>query len=127
MTPRRPLKGIVDFTERFSRWPLCFVLGGLVAMAGLIGWVWGGVWIGLALILFVLGDGVMLAALPRFARSYGPPQLPLLALTLLRLLLAIGGSTWVARPWAPLFCGAVRPCCLCWRPMRVGLSRHVWT
>jgi uncharacterized protein len=130
MTPRRPLKGIVDFTERFSRWPLCFVLGGLVAMAGLVASVWGSVWIGLALILFVLGDGVMLAALPRFARSYGPPQLPLLALTLLRLLLAIGGSTWVARPWAsPVLWGSQAVLSLlatyaCWiEPARLDVTR----
>ncbi len=112
MAPRRPLKGIVDFTERFSRWPLWLVLGGLVAMAGLIGWVWNSTWEsatssplelveGLGFVLFVLGDGAVLAALPRWGRSYGPPQLPLIALALLRLFLALA-SVWVARPWAAL-------------------------
>jgi predicted MPP superfamily phosphohydrolase len=48
--------------------------------------------------LFAVGDSVMLAALPRFGRSYGPPRLPWLALAVLRLMIVLLGS-WL--PWVP--------------------------
>lgn len=98
MPHRRPLKGIVDFTDNFRRLPGLVVLGLLFGASALVAWIWHSVWVGAGFGLFALGDGVMLVALPHLGRSYGPPQLPLLALTALRLVLALiaalGGGSW---------------------------------
>lgn len=85
MAPRRPLRGIVDFTQRFARLPVPVVFGLLVVSAGLVARVWGSVGAGIGFGLFALGDGVMLIKLPQFGRSFGPPQLPWLSLMVLRL------------------------------------------
>jgi hypothetical protein len=62
MPPRRPLKGIVDFTDHFGRLPAWGVLGFLLSACGLVAWVWDSAWVGLGFGVFALGDGVMLAA-----------------------------------------------------------------
>jgi len=58
-------------------------------LVGLLHWSW---WVALGLWLFNLGDWALLAALPRFGRSFGPAKPPTVILTLLRLVPA-------ALPW----------------------------
>jgi predicted MPP superfamily phosphohydrolase len=99
MTPNRPLKGLVDFTQYFSYIPTAAILGLLILVAVLVTLAWSSAWAGLGFAFFALGDWVMLSALPRFARSYGPPQLPWLSLTVLRLVLALI-ATALPRPLA---------------------------
>jgi len=123
MAPRRPLKGIVDFTDHFSRLPGWAIVLGWLGAAGAVAWARQSVWAGLVLGLFALGDGVMLAALPRFGRSFGPPQLSLLLLTALRLALAL--VVW-ALPVAGMIQLSLSLAAIyaCWvEPARLGLTR----
>jgi hypothetical protein len=83
------LVSVVDFTAHFARLPVAVLLVYLGLAVSLVAWVWKSVGLGLGLALLVLLDYAMLAALPRFERSYGPPQLPVLSLTTLRVLLAL--------------------------------------
>ena len=107
MSPRRPLQGIVKFTDHFSRLPVLAIVACVLLAAIVVAWSWGSIWVGFGFGLLGLGDGVMLALLPRFKRSYGPPQLPLLSLTVLRLTLALI-ATLGPRAWALLIVGLVQ-------------------
>ncbi len=89
MSSRRPLKRLVDFTDHFSRVPTSLIFGLLIVASGLVAWAWRNPRTGLGFGLFALGDWLMLTALPRFRRSFGPPQLPWLSLAVLRLILAL--------------------------------------
>ncbi len=89
MAPRRPLQGVVDFTGHFDRLPGWAIVATWLLASAVVGLAWESVGLGLAYGLFALADGVTLALLPRLGRSFGPPQLPLLALTALRLALAL--------------------------------------
>ncbi len=77
----------------------------LLGMAAIGAWPWGQMAlqaaIGVALGLFILGDGISLSLLPRRGRSYGPVTPPLLALALLRMTVAFAlGSLWPTPPVA---------------------------
>jgi len=129
MSSPRPLKGLVDFTDRFTRIPLLMLPVLALAAAGLVAWIWSSTWVGVGWAVFALGDGVMLVALPRYGRSFGPPQLPWLSLLVLRLALAsvlgLGLRSW------PLLAGGLVQLGLslaatyaCWlEPGRLGVTR----
>jgi len=129
MSPRRPLKGLVDFTHHFSRMPLLMMPVLTLGAAGLLTWVWSSTWLGVGFAVFALGDAVMLFALPRYGRSFGPPQLPWLSLLILRLALAsvlgLGLRSW------PLLAGGLAQLGLslvaayaCWlEPGRLGVTQ----
>lgn len=129
MSPRRPLKGLVDFTAHFSRMPLLMILGLALAASGCVAWVWSSIWVGVGFGLFMVGDWVMLSTLPRFGRSYGPPQLPWLSLTILRLVLA--SVLWLGpRSWALPVGGLAQlglwlvAAYACWvEPSRLGVTQ----
>ena len=99
MSPRRPLHGLVDLSDYFSRVPTLLILGLGFLSACLVARARGGVWVGVGFFLLVLFDGGMLVALPRFARSFGPPQLPWLSLMALRLALS-HGAAWGLGAWS---------------------------
>jgi uncharacterized protein len=61
----------------------------LLAPALLVGALQRSWWVALGLWLFNLSDWALLAALPRFGRSFGPAKPPAVLLTLLRLLPAL--------------------------------------
>jgi predicted MPP superfamily phosphohydrolase len=125
MAPRRPLQGVVDFTGHFDRLPgWAIVLAWLLASA-LVALAWESVVLGLVFGLFALADGATLVLLPRLGRSFGPPQLPLLSLTALRLALAL--PVWPL-PIAALFQLGVLLASLyaCWvEPARLGLTEFI--
>jgi len=77
---------LADFTESLPR-PV-FALA-LLVPALLIGWLHRAWWPALGLWLFSLGDWALLAALPRFGRSYGPAKPPTAMLTVLRFFPAL--------------------------------------
>jgi predicted MPP superfamily phosphohydrolase len=85
MSPRRPLKGIVDFTDHFQRIPILFLGGAAVLLSVVVGAVWNNGWVGAAYGVFVCADGALLILLPRLKRSFGAPQLPWLSLMVIRL------------------------------------------
>jgi predicted MPP superfamily phosphohydrolase len=129
MPPRRPLKGLVDFTAHFSRMPLLMVLGLSLAASGFVAWLWSNIWVGVGWGLFAAGDWVMLLALPRFGRSYGPPQLPWVSLMSLRLVLALVMRLGL-RSWALPVGGLAQlglwlvAAYACWvEPSRMGVTR----
>jgi len=62
MTPNRPLKGLVDFTNRFSRIPTWALLGLVVVAASLAALAWSSAWVGVGLALFALADWLMLVS-----------------------------------------------------------------
>lgn len=66
----------------------------LLALAALPALAPGRWWLGLVLWLFLLGDWALLAALPRYNRSYGPAKPPALLLALLRLPPALLPLPW---------------------------------
>jgi predicted MPP superfamily phosphohydrolase len=99
MSSRRPLQGLVDFTDRFRCLPALALVGFLFAVSGAAAGAWGSPTVGVGLGLFALGDWVMLAALPRLGRSYGPPQLAWFSLAVLRLALALFAAL-LPRNWA---------------------------
>jgi CDP-diglyceride synthetase len=77
----------------------------LLGISAIGAWPWGQpalqAVIGVALALFILGDGVSLALLPRRGRSYGPVTPPLLALALMRMTVAFAmGRLWPTPPAA---------------------------
>ncbi len=123
MAPRRPLQGIVDFTGHFDRLPGWAIFAVWLLASAVVALAWENIGLGLAYGLFALADGVTLALLPRLERSFGPPQLPLLALTALRLALAL--PLWTL-PLAGLFQFGVSLASLyaCWvEPNRLGLTQ----
>ncbi len=121
MTAQRPLKGLMDLTDRFSHLPLPLLLTAWLLAVALVGHIGHAAWAVIGFGSLTLLDGLILAALPRFQRSFGPPQLPWLALLTLRLALA-------AIPWLPLFLIAQLGLSLiatyaCWiEPMRLGVT-----
>jgi predicted MPP superfamily phosphohydrolase len=100
---------------------------------GLVAWVWQGAWLGLSLALLVLIDYAMLASLPRFERSYGPPQLPVLSLATLRVLLALVNTLLFGPRPLPIHYGlltavqvglSLAALYACWiEPFRLGVTR----
>jgi len=127
MTIQRPLRGVFEFSDRFRRVPLAALSGLWLVGTALV--AWANAWMGLVFGLLALADGASLAALPRFERSFGPPQLPWLALLALRLALALGASR-LPDPWA-LAIGVPLQVALslaatyaCWvEPFRLGVTR----
>ncbi len=123
MSPRRPLKGLIDFTDHFNRlsaWVIP-VLG--LGAAGAVALLWDNAWVGLGFGFLNLSDGVMLIALPRFGRSFGPLQLPWLSLLVLRL--ALGFLFMWALPIAGLvqLVVSVAAAYACWiEPARLGVT-----
>ena len=129
MTPNRPLKGLVDFTNRFSRIPTWAIFALVVGAAGLAALLWSSALVGVSLAVCALFDCLMLITLPRFERSFGPFQLPWLALIALRLMLAVGAAQ-LPRPWALPVAGLLQLAVslsatyACWvEPIRVGVTR----
>jgi predicted MPP superfamily phosphohydrolase len=123
MASRRPLKGVVDLTAHFGRLPGWVIVAAWLGAAGVVAWAWGNAWVGLVFGLFALGDGVMLTALPRLGRSYGPPQLPALSLTALRLVLALAVRILPIAGLAQLILSLVATYA-CWvEPARLGLTQ----
>lgn len=90
-------------TEKPGQWPTWLVASILLALAASAGWAWarataqpGWGWAVLGLLLLLaLADWILLASLPRWSRSFGAAQPPLLAWVLLRTALA-----WLAAPLA---------------------------
>jgi predicted MPP superfamily phosphohydrolase len=129
MTPNRPLKGLVDFTNRFSRIPTWALLGLVVVAASLAALAWSSAWVGVGLALFALADWLMLVTLPRFERSFGPFQLPWLSLIALRLMLVLSAAL-LPRPWALPVAGLLQLAVsltatyACWvEPTRLGVTQ----
>ncbi len=95
--PRHPpLHRVLLFTQRFSHIPLFLFPFLLLGPAALVAWAWHSPGLGGAFYLLTLFDLAWLSGLPRFGRSYGPPQAPHLALLGLRLGLALLFSLWPA-------------------------------
>lgn len=129
MTPNRPLKGLVDYSDRFRYIPLPLIVC-LVSVAAIVtALVWSDAAVGLTIAAFCAADGVMLALLPRLRRSFGPPQLPWFSLIAIRLAVALFAAVL---PWAvalpvmlslqfALWCAAFYACWI--EPMQLGLSR----
>lgn len=115
MSRSRPLKGAVDFSDKFSSLPTGAIAGFWLASAGIVGLAWASAWVGLAFALLGLVDWAMLAALPRFEHSFGPPQLPWLSLTVIRLVLVLV-SAMLAHPWSLLVAGL----------LQLGVSLSAW-
>jgi predicted MPP superfamily phosphohydrolase len=99
-----PFHAFLLLTERPARWPawiLSLVPLGLAAATGAawsrqVGLAWG--WAAaLAILILAAADGVLLWSLPRHGVSYGSPQPPFLALSLLRGLLALAAVPLIAR------------------------------
>jgi predicted MPP superfamily phosphohydrolase len=65
-----------------------------IGLSALIAWAWSpaSATAGLAFLLWLILDGVMLAWLPRTARSWGPVTPPLLGLTGVRFFIWLGGA-----------------------------------
>ncbi len=129
MAPRPPLKGVVDFSDHFSRVPVPVIVACLLTAAGVVAWAWQSVWVGLGFGSLALGDAVMLVALPRLGRSYGAPHLPLLSLTALRLALALVGTVGPSA-WSLPLLGLIQiglslmAIYACWiEPTRLGVTR----
>jgi len=128
MSTQRPLKGLFDFSDCFSQLPAPLLCGLGLATVALATWTWDSLAVGLGLGVLALGDGVMLVALPRFGRSYGPPQLPWLALTVLRtalvLLAALGPRAWVLPVVGGVQLGlSLAAAFACWvEPARLGVT-----
>jgi predicted MPP superfamily phosphohydrolase len=129
MHSRHPIKGLVDFSDYFSRLPTLaiFTLG--IVAAGLAAVAWSNAWVGLIFGLFALADWVMLVNLPRLERSYGPPQLPWLSLAGLRVVLVLVAAL-LPSPWRWVFVLVVQLAILLmaayalWvEPTRLGLTR----
>ena len=129
MAPKRPLKGIVDFSDRFRRIPTVLVLVFAFVVATLSAFVWAERWAGLIVGAFCVADGIMLILLPRLGRSFGPPQLPWISLMLIRLMLAlllamIPGKTALPALFAFQFGLWGTALYACWiEPMRLGISQ----
>jgi len=129
MTPNRPLKGLVDHSDRFRCIPLWLILGLGFAAAITAALVWSDAVVGLTIAVFCVADGAMLVMLPRFGRSFGPPQLPWLSLILIRLVVVFSAAFFpqaVALPVMQLiqlvlWCAAVYACWI--EPMQLGISR----
>src|SRR5207247_249883 len=77
---------IADITERLPG-PVFALL--LLVPALLIGLIHRSWWAAVGLWLFSLGDWALLAALPRFGRSFGPAKPPALLLAVLRAVPAL--------------------------------------
>ncbi|MCS7178341.1 MAG: metallophosphoesterase [Anaerolineae bacterium] len=96
-------------SEILGRIPPLSIAPALVGMAAIGAWPWGHpslqAWMGIALGLAILGDGLSLALLPRYGRSFGPVTPPLLALAILRTALAFVLGT--IAPTAPMAAGTV--------------------
>jgi predicted MPP superfamily phosphohydrolase len=139
-TPKHTLlhKALV-FAYKISCMPtpmLLLVLGGLVGSAA---WVWMdatqdivlGSLAGIGLAVFIAGDWVMLAWLPRKRRSFGPVAMPLLALAGLRWALSVAVALVPATPQWTLALLAIGNLALTgnvldslWaEPFRLGLTR----
>jgi uncharacterized protein len=97
------LHTLLKLTEKPGQWPIWLVASILLALAASAGWAWarataqpfwGGAILGV-LLLLALADWILLASLPRWGRSFGAAQPPLLAWALLRTTLA-----WLAAPLA---------------------------
>jgi predicted MPP superfamily phosphohydrolase len=128
MSSHRPLQGLVDFTDHFRRLPPLALLGFLFLVSGAVAWAWGSPAVGLGFGLLSLGDWVMLAALPRLGRSFGPPQLAWLSLATLRLALALLAALlpryWALPVAALIQCGvSLAAAYACWvEPARLGVT-----
>ncbi len=106
-----PFYKLLLLTERPGRWPWGRTFLFPLALAAVAGGLWGraandaalGGTIALGLVLWSLADGALLVSLPRRGVSFGPPQSPFLALSLLRWLLTLlvlpPGVRW---PWPAL-------------------------
>jgi predicted MPP superfamily phosphohydrolase len=115
MSHSRPLRGTVDFSDKFGSLPPAAIVGFWLASASIVGLAWTSAWVGSAFAVLALVDWAMLAALPRSKRSFGPPQLPWMSLTVIRLALALVSAT-LARPWSLLAAGLVQ----------LGVSLSAW-
>lgn len=129
MSSRPPLKGLVDFTDRFSHLPPLLVITFLLPVVVLVAKAWDDTWAAVAFGALALGDLAMLATLPRFGRSYGPFQLPWLSLTALRLVFGLGMAL-VPRAWGWTIAGlgqfglSLAAVYACWiEPARLGMTR----
>jgi predicted MPP superfamily phosphohydrolase len=129
MTRTRPLRGIVDLSDRFRHIPMWVVLGFAVSAALILARVWSHRGAGLVVAAFCVADGIMLALLPRLGRSFGPPQLPWISLILIRLTLALPLAMVPGAAALPvmfvlqlgLWCMALYACWI--EPMQLGISR----
>jgi predicted MPP superfamily phosphohydrolase len=129
MTRKRPLKRVVDFSDKFSRLSTPVIAGFWLTAVVLVSFVWSSSWVGVGFGLFALLDWSMLVALPRFERSFGPPQLPWLSLLLLRLVLALITAVF-APPWSLVVAGVLQFAVslsawyACWiEPTQLGLTQ----
>ncbi len=97
----RPLHKILLATDDIARLPGAVVLIVLMGLTALVGFVWqrvsGMMWIGAVYAVFVIADGVLLWSLPRRNISYGPVKPPLLALAIVRLMLALIAAGLIAQ------------------------------
>lgn len=96
MSQHPPLHRALLFTQRPSRIPLIVIPALLLIPAALVAGAWRSLGLGFGFYLFTLFDLLMLSALPRLGRSYGPPQPPLFGLVGLRLALALLLSPWLS-------------------------------
>ena len=124
------LKRLVEVTDPFQRLPTLVIYALSVAASCLIARLWMNTWVGICFAVFLLGDWVMLAALPWFRRSFGPPQLPWLALSALRLVPAIVLAL-LPGAWRLPVCGSflvsvsLVATYACWvEPARLGVTCH---
>ncbi len=93
----KPFHTLLLLTERPGKWPLWTIAAFSLILAAAAGWFWAAATedpalaaaVALGLALCALADGLLLVSLPRRGISFGPPQPPLLALSLLRWLLAL--------------------------------------
>lgn len=129
MTPTRPLKGIVDLSDRFRHIPMWLVLIVACVVAVMSARVWSDRGAGLVIGTFCVADGILLGLLPRLGRSFGPPQLPWISLILIRFTLALLFAMIPGKAALPamfvvqlgLWCTALYACWV--EPMQLGISR----
>ncbi len=103
-----PFHTLLLLTEKPGRWAPWQVALIPLALAAISGLVWaevlaGATWgwaVGLGMLLFAAADWGLLALLPRLGMSFGAVQFPLIALTLLRWILAVLAAALTV--WQPL-------------------------
>jgi predicted MPP superfamily phosphohydrolase len=129
MSLRPSFKNVVAFSHRFSRVPLAALLVIVLVLSTVVAWAWDSAGIGFLFGLLSLVDGLMLVALPRFQKSFGPPQLPWISLIVLRWVPTLVGA-WAPAAWALVGLGAyhlalsVSATYACWiEPTRLGVTR----